>query len=390
MTVPVKLPIFLDHHSTTPVDPLVVEAMLPYFTDHFGNPASKTHIYGHNAHTAVEEARATLAASIKADPREIFFTSGATEALNMAIKGVASAYKSKCNHFITVATEHHAVLDCFEYLRAKGAEVTILPVNSLGHVSLESLEEAIRPDTVMVAAMMANNEIGTIHPVSDIGKICRGKGILFLTDATQAFGKLHIDVAEMNIDLLACSSHKIYGPKGVGMLYMRRRPRVRIDPLLHGGGHERGLRSGTLNVPGIVGFGKAIEIAVSSIFEDQVQLGKLRDQLQDSVLRTVRNATVNGDQKNRIAGNLNLTIPGVTSEAVAITLKGEIVFSTGSACTSENIQPSYVLRAIGLDDDAIFSSFRIGLGRQTTSDSITYCAKRFTDAIKYLAGLHPQ
>jgi cysteine desulfurase len=374
-----KKPIYLDYHATTPVDPRVLEAMLPYFTDIFGNPASKNHSYGNDAFKAVEDSRETLAKSIKARSQEIVFTSGATESINLAIKGTALANRSRGKHFITVATEHKAMLDCFDWLVANGFETTILPVNREGLIDPAQVANAIRPDTILVSVMAANNEIGVLQPIEEIGKVCHQRGVYFFTDATQALGKIPLDVQRLNIDLLAASGHKIYGPKGIGFLYARRsNPRVAMEPLIHGGGHEKGLRSGTLATPNIVGFAKAVEISIKEMAKEQARLRQLRDQLLASLLTAIPDAKVNGSMTQRLAGNLNMVFPGVQSEALMIALKSEIAVSSGSACTTAAVLPSHVLKAISLTDEESHSSIRFGLGRYTITDDIA-AASRLID-----------
>jgi cysteine desulfurase len=371
-----KLPIYLDHHATTPVDPRVLESMLPYFTEQFGNPASKNHIFGRHAHQAVEGARETIGGSIKAKSQDICFTSGATEAVNLAIKGVFYAHRDKNPHFITVVTEHKAVLDAMKRIESDGARVTYLPVDGLGMLDPEQVARTILPETVMVSVMAANSEIGVIQPLKRIGAICRERSVFFMTDATQALGKIPLDVQEMNIDLLACSAHKLYGPKGIGALYCRRSlPRVPILPIIDGGGQERGLRSGTLNVPGIVGFAKAVEISIREMKLEQDRLRKLRDAFLEKIRSALPDIRLNGHPESRLAGNLNICIPGVESEALIIALTNEIAISTGSACTTAAVELSHVLQALGLPENSIHSSVRIGLGRSTTLEEIEYASK---------------
>ena len=339
-----KRPVYLDYNATTPVDPRVLEAMLPYFTEVFGNPASKNHSYGNEAFKAVEDARETVAKVIKARSQEIVFTSGATEAINLAIKGVALANRHRGKHFITVATEHKAVLDCFDWLTANGFETTILPVDCKGLLDPAQVAGAIRPDTILVSVMAANNEIGVIQPLQDIGKICRDRSVYFMTDATQALGRIPLDVQALHVDLLAASGHKIYGPKGIGFLYVRRsNPRVVIEPIIHGGGHERGLRSGTLATPNVIGLATAVQIADKEMPKEQGRLRKLRDQLLASLLAGIPDAKVNGCMDSRLTGNLNILLPGVESEALMISLKAEISVSSGSACTTAAVLPSHFL-----------------------------------------------
>lgn len=380
-----KKPIYLDYHATTPVDPRVLEAMLPYFTEVFGNPASKNHAYGNDAFKAVEESREALAKAIKARSQEIIFTSGATESINLAIKGVALANRARGKHFVTVATEHKAVLDCYEWLAANGFETTILSVNAEGLLDPAQVASAIRPDTILVSVMAANNEIGVIQPLKDIGKLCRDKNVYFMTDATQALGKIPLDVQALHVDLLAASGHKVYAPKGTGFLYVRRsNPRVAIEPIIHGGGHEKGLRSGTLATPGIVGLAKAVEIVIKEMPKEQERLRKLRDQLLERLLAAIPDAEVNGSMEHRLAGNLNVVFPGVESEALMIALKSEIAVSSGSACTTAAVLPSHVLKAIGLSDAQSHSSIRFGLGRFTTADEIAIAVERFSQEMSRL------
>ena len=378
-------PIYLDYHATTPVDPRVLEAMLPYFTEVFGNPASKNHSFGNEAFRAVEESRETLAQAIKAKPQEIVFTSGATESINLAIKGTALANRQRGKHFITVATEHKAVLDCFDWLAANGFETTILPVDSEGLLDPALVANAIRKDTVLVSVMAANNEIGVLQDLATIGGICRDKGVYFMTDATQALGKIPLDVQRLKVDLLAASGHKVYGPKGIGMFYARRsNPRVALEPIIHGGGHEKGLRSGTLATPNIVGFAKAVEISVKEMPKEQERLRLLRDQLLHSLIKSIPDTKLNGSLKHRLAGNLNITFPGVESEALMIALKSEIAVSSGSACTTAAVLPSHVLKAIGLSDSASHSTIRIGLGRFNTQENTLLAADKITQALTRL------
>jgi cysteine desulfurase len=366
-----KRPIYLDYHATTPVDPRVLEVMLPYFTEKFGNPASKTHGYGNEALVAVEESREALAKAIKAKAQEIVFTSGATESINLAIKGVAIANRARGRHFITVATEHKAVLDCFEWLAGNGFDTTILPVDAEGLLDPAQVERAIRPDTILVSVMAANNEIGVIQPLKEIGEICRERNVYFMTDATQALGKMPLDVQGLKIDLLAASAHKVYGPKGVGFLYVRRsNPRVIIEPIIHGGGHERGLRSGTLDPPNIVGLSKAVELATKEMPKEQKRVGELRDRLMHALLATIPDAKVNGSVTRRLAGNLNIIFPKVESEALMLALKCQLAVSSGSACTTAAVLPSHVLKALGLTDSESHSSIRFGFGRFTTFEDI--------------------
>jgi cysteine desulfurase len=384
-----RRPIYLDYNATTPVDPRVLEVMLPYFTEIFGNPASKNHTYGNEAFKAVEESREILAKAIKARSQEIIFTSGASESINLAIKGVALANRTRGKHFITVATEHKAVLDCYEWLAANGFETTILPVNADGLLDPAQVAGAIRPDTILVSVMAANNEIGVIQPLKEIGKICRDQNVYFMTDATQALGKIPLDVQALQVDLLAASGHKVYGPKGIGFLYVRRsNPRVVIEPIIHGGGHEKGLRSGTLATPNIVGLAKAVEIALKEMPKEQERLRKLRDQLLAALLTAIPDAKVNGSMEQRLAGNLNIVFPGVESEALMIALRTDIAVSSGSACTTAAVLPSHVLKSLGLSDAQSHSSLRFGLGRYSTPHEIEFTSVRLTEEVQRLSGFH--
>ena len=370
------------------MDPRVLEAMLPYFTEQFGNSASKNHLYGRESHRIVEAARESIGKSIRARTQDICFTSGATEAINLAIKGVFYAHRNGNPHFVTVVTEHKAVLDAMKRIESEGARTTYLPVDSLGILDLEVVNKSICPETVMVSVMAANNEIGVLQPLKEIGRICRGKNVFFMTDATQALGKIPLDVQEMNIDLLACSAHKLYGPKGVGALYCRRSlPRVPIIPIIDGGGHERGLRSGTLNVPGIVGFAKAVEISIREMKSEQTHLRRLRDDLLEKLRVGVPEIRLNGHPHDRLAGNLNICIPGVESEALIIGLTNEVAISTGSACTSTAVEPSHVLKALGLSEKDVYASIRIGIGRINTHEEIAYAGEALLREVKRLRNL---
>src|SRR5579872_5467938 len=358
-----KLPVYLDYNSTTPCDPRVVVAMVPYFTERFGNAASRSHARGWEAEEAVELAREQVAALVGAEPKEIVFTSGATEADNLAIKGAYESYASKGNHIITVVTEHKAVLDSCHHLERMGAEVTWLGVDKEGMIDLAGLEAAIRPATVLIAVMYANNEIGVLQPVRDISAIARQHGVLFFSDATQAVGKVLLDVNTDGLDLMAMSAHKLYGPKGVGALYVRRRnPRVRLAAQMDGGGHERGMRSGTLNVPGIVGFGKACELARMEMDADRRRIEPLRDWLESGLL-ALEGATVNGSRKHRLPQVTNVSFAGVDGDALLAGLGKNVALSSGSACTSASMEPSYVLKALGLDDERAHASLRLEIGR---------------------------
>lgn len=382
-----KLPIYLDYNATTPCDPRVVEAMLPYFTRQFGNAASRHHSFGWQAEEAVKEAREQVAALIGAEPGEIIFTSCATEADNLAIKGVFETYSAKGTHVITCNIEHKAVLDVCKSLEKRGADVTYLPVNSEGLVTPEQVEAAIRPDTVLIAVMYANNELGTVMPVKEIGAVARRHGVLFFTDATQAAGKIPVDVNEDNIDLLALSAHKLYGPKGAGALFVRRRgPRVKLAAQLHGGGHERDMRSGTLNVPGIVGFGKACAICQAEMGEEGGRLRRLRDRLEGALLQ-IEGSFVNGSREHRLPNVTNTGFEGVDNEGLLMAINKEIAVSSGSACTSGSLEPSYVLKALGLGDALARSSLRFSLGRFTTEEEVDYVATKVEAAVKELRAL---
>ncbi|MDE0585086.1 MAG: IscS subfamily cysteine desulfurase [Planctomycetota bacterium] len=381
--------IYLDHQATTAVDERVVEAMLPYFNNKFGNAASRNHQFGWDAEKATQSARETMAAGINAKSREIVFTSGATESNNLAILGVAKMYAPKGKHLITCSTEHKAVLDPMAALQNAGYEVTVLNVDTKGNIDLNELRNAIREDTILVSLMMANNEIGTIHPVKAIGDICHENGVLFHTDATQAVGKELINVQEMNIDLLSGSAHKMYGPKGVGFLYVRRRnPRVRIEPVFYGGGHERGMRSGTLNVPGIVGMAKAFEICQTDRDSDHQRITALRDSLQAQLAAELTHLTINGDENNRLACSLNISFAFVEGESMLMGMSG-IAVSSGSACTSASLEPSYVLRAMGVGDDLAHSSIRFSLGRFTTQREVDRAAELTISTVKRLRDMSP-
>jgi len=383
------LPIYMDNNATTRTDPRVVEAMLPYFTEHYGNAASRTHVFGRNAEAAVEEARAQVAALIGASPKEIVFTSGATESDNLALKGVASMYRNKGNHLITVATEHRAVLDPCRRLQREGFDVTFLPVDRSGRVSAAQVAEAIQPQTILVSVMAANNEIGTLQPVEEIGRLCKERGVFFHSDAVQAVGKIPVDVEAMQVDLLSLSAHKIYGPKGVGALYVRSRsPRVRPEPLLDGGGHERGLRSGTLPVPSVVGFGKACALCQEEMAQEADRLQKLRQRLYEGIVDHLDQVFLNGNATERLPGTLNLSFAGVEGEALMMAMK-VIAVSSGSACTSANLEPSYVLRALGLSDDLAHSSIRFGLGRFNTSEEVDYVIDEVVRAVNHLRAMNP-
>jgi cysteine desulfurase len=368
-------PIYLDCHSTTPVDDRVVQAMLPYFTEHFGNAASNNHQYGWESEAAVKQARETIAKAIKASPEEIIFTSGATESNNLAIKGVAEAYFQKGRHIITVQTEHNAVIDPCKYLETMGFKVTYLPVKSDGLIDLEELEAAFQADTILVSVMAANNEIGVLQPLAKIGAMCADRDVLFHTDAAQAIGKIPLDVQLMNIHLMSLTAHKVYGPKGIGALYVRRRnPKVKLAPQLHGGGHERGLRSGTLNTPQIVGFAKAVELGIAEMKSETKRLVKLRDRLWDK-LSTLDGVYLNGNPTERLPGNLNISVEGVDGAALLLGLQPVVAVSSGSACTSAKIAPSHVLKALGHSETLAYASVRFGIGRFNTPEEIDRVAE---------------
>ncbi len=384
-----KLPIYLDNNATTPMDPRVLEAMIPYFTEHFGNAASRNHPFGWQAEEAVDYAREQVAKLIGADPKEIIFTSGATEGDNLGIKGVYEMYASKGNHIITCTTEHKAVLDTCKHIERSGGEVTYLEVNPEGLVDLKELEAAIKPTTILIALMYANNEIGVIQPVKEISAIARKHGVLFFTDGTQAVGKIPVDVNKDGIDIMAFTGHKMYGPKGVGALYVRRKnPRVKVTAQMDGGGHERGMRSGTLNVPGIVGFGKACELARLEMADDAARLSKLRDKLETALLQ-LEEAYVNGSREHRLPHVSNISFKYVEGEGLMMGFNKNIALSSGSACTSASLEPSYVLKALGLGDDLAHSSLRFGLGRFTTEDQIDYTIKAVSETVLKLREMSP-
>lgn len=384
-----KLPIYLDHNSTTPMDPRVLEAMIPYFTENFGNAASRNHSFGWHAEEAVDYAREQIAQLIGADPKEIIFTSGATEGNNLGIKGVYEMYASKGNHIITCTTEHKAVLDTCKHLEKLGAEVTYLEVQPDGLIDLKELEAAMRPTTILVAIMYANNEIGVIQPVKEISAIAKKHGALYFTDAVQAVGKIPVDVIADGIDIMSFTAHKMYGPKGVGALYVRRKnPRVKVTAQIDGGGHERGMRSGTLNVPGIVGFGKAAEIARLDMAGDTERISKLRDKLENA-LKVIDETYVNGNPAHRLPHVSNISFKYVEGEGLMMGFNKDIALSSGSACTSASLEPSYVLKALGLGDDLAHSSLRFGLGRYTTEEQIDYTIKAVTDTVLKLREMSP-
>lgn len=385
----VQLPIFMDNNSTTRCDPRVVEAMLPFFTEKYGNAASRNHAFGWEAEEAVENARDQVGALIGCSGKEIIFTSGATESNNLAIKGVASMYRKKGNHIITTVTEHKAILDPCKRLERDGFEVTYLPVDTYGQVSAEQVAAALTDKTILVSVMAANNEIGTIQPLKAIGKLCKEKGVLFHSDAVQAVGKIPVDVEEMGIDLLSLTAHKFYGPKGSGALYVRRKnPRVRLDAIMDGGGHERGMRSGTLAVPGIVGLGKAAELANKERESEAVRLLALRKRLSDGITRELDDVQLNGHPTERLPGNLNLSFAFVEGESMMMGIR-DVAVSSGSACTSASLEPSYVLRAIGVGDDLAHSSIRFGLGRFNTEAEVDHVAKQVVQAVNHLREMSP-
>jgi cysteine desulfurase len=379
-----KLPVYLDYNSTTPCDPRVVEAMLPYFTEKFGNAASRSHAFGWEGEEAVTQAREQVATLIGATPEEIVFTSGATEGDNLALKGVFELYASKGNHIITVVTEHKAVLDSCHHIERLGGEITWLPVAPDGLINLQQLEAAIKPTTILIAVMYANNEIGVIQPIPAISAIARKHGILFFTDATQAVGKIPVDVNRDGIDIMALSAHKLYGPKGIGALYVRRRdPRVRLAAQMDGGGHERGMRSGTLNVPAIAGMGKACELCAAEMGTDAMRIAKLRDRLEAGLM-AIEGAHVNGSREHRLPQTTNISFSYVDGQALLAGLGKDVALSSGSACTSASMEPSYVLKALGLGDHLAHSSLRLGLGRWTTAEEVDYAIGRITTTVTQL------
>ncbi|MBX9653742.1 IscS subfamily cysteine desulfurase [bacterium] len=383
------LPIYLDNNATTRTDPRVVEKMLPYFTEIYGNAASRNHIFGWKAEEAVDQARSQIASLIGCSPKEIIFTSGSTESNNLAIKGVAHMYQKKGNHIITCLTEHKAVLDPCKRLEREGFRVTYLPVDKFGQISLEQLAEVMTPDTILVSIMFANNEIGTIHPVSAIGKLCKERGVIFHTDATQAVGKVPVDVDEMGIDLLSVSAHKLYGPKGSGALYVRRKdPRVRLDPIMDGGGHERGMRSGTLAVPGIVGLGEACAICHREMEKDTAHYLGLRERLHQGLSSRLEEVKLNGHPTERLPNTLNLSFAWVEGEALMMGIK-DVACSSGSACTSASLEPSYVLRALGVGDELAHSSLRFGIGRFNTEADIDMTIEKVAEAVNHLRKMSP-
>ena len=384
-----NFPIYLDHNATTPCDPRVVDAMIPYFTQNFGNTANRNHPFGWQAEEAVDYAREQVAKLIGADPKEIIFTSGATEGDNLAIKGVYEMYASKGNHIITCNIEHKAVLDTCKHIEKEGGEVTYLKVKPNGLIDLAELEAAIKPTTILIAIMYANNEIGTINPMKEISAIARKHGVLLFSDAVQAVGKIPVDVNKDGIDLMAFTAHKMYGPKGVGALYVRRKnPRVKVTAQMDGGGHERGMRSGTLNVPGIVGFGKACEICMNEMEEESKRISKLRDKLQNALLQ-IEESYLNGDKEHKLPHVTNISFKYVEGEGLLMGFNKNIALSSGSACTSASLEPSYVLKALGLGDDLAHSSLRFGLGRFTTEEQIDYTIEQVTNTVNKLREMSP-
>ena len=384
-----KLPIYLDYQATTPVDPRVLETMLPFFNEDFGNAASRNHAYGWKAEEAVETSRGEIAGLIGASAKEIVFTSGSTEAINLAMKGVAEMYASKGKHIITSQAEHKAVLDAAKNLEKHGHEVTYLAPDETGRVSVEAVREALRDDTILVTLMWGNNEIGTLNPIREIGALCHERGVLFFTDATQAVGKIPVDVEADNVDLLCLSAHKVYGPKGVGALYVRRRkPRVRLVAQMDGGGHERGMRSGTLNVPGIVGLGAACRIAHEELESEMARATELREHLEKTITENLGNVHFNGNREHRLPGCLNLSFPFVEGESLLMGIS-DIAVSSGSACTSASLEPSHVLRSMGVGDELAHSSIRFGIGRFTTREEVEYAADQIITAVRRLREMSP-
>lgn len=385
----VTLPIYLDNNATTRTDPRVVEKMLPYFTEIYGNAASRNHVFGWRAEEAVEEAREQVAAVLGCSSKEVIFTSGSTESNNLAIKGVAHMYQKKGNHIVTALTEHKAVLDPCKRLEREGFRVTYLPVDKFGRVSAEQIAEVMTPQTILVSIMFANNEIGTLQPIAAIGKLCKERGVLFHTDATQGVGKTPLDVEAMGIDLLSLSAHKFYGPKGVGALYVRRKnPRVRLDPIQDGGGHERGMRSGTLAVPGIVGLGEAAAIARREMSKDAEHTRFLRDRLHQGIVGQLDEVFLNGHPEERLPNTVNLSFAYVEGEALMMGIK-DVACSSGSACTSASLEPSYVLRALGVGDELAHSSLRFGIGRFNTQEEIDFTVEQVVEAVNHLRKMSP-
>jgi len=385
----VKLPIYMDNHATTPMDPRVLEEMLPYFMEKFGNAASRNHSFGWVAEEGVETARERIAKLIGATTKEVIFTSGATESDNLAIKGVAEMYKEKGNHIITAVTEHKAVLDTCKRLEKYGYRVTYLPVQKDGLIDLDDLKRAMDDKTILVTIMAANNEIGVLQPIAEIGKLCHERGVIFHTDATQAVGKVPIDVNKQNLDLISISAHKMYGPKGVGALYVRRKnPRVQVSAIIDGGGHERGMRSGTLNVPGIVGLGKACSLCHEEMPKESCRMAGLRNRLRDNIMGRLDETYINGSMEQRLPGNLNISFAYVEGESLLMGIN-DVAVSSGSACTSATLEPSYVLKALGAGDDLAHSSIRFGIGRFNTEAEVDYVADRVVETVSRLRELSP-
>jgi cysteine desulfurase len=379
----------MDNHATTPLDPRVLDAMMPYLTDKFGNAASRNHQFGWDAEAAVEDARKQVALLIGADPREIVFTSGATESDNLALKGVAGMYREKGDHIITCVTEHKAILDSCKHLEKEGCRVTFLPVNDKGFVSIDDVRNAITEKTILISIMTANNEVGVVQDIKEIGKLARERGVLFHTDAVQAVGKIPFNVNEMNVDMASLSAHKMYGPKGVGALYVRRRnPRVLLTPIIDGGGHERGMRSGTLNVPGISGFGKAAQIAREELDKEIAEMFRMRERLRTTLERELDEVYINGDLEKRLPGNLNMSFAYVEGESLLMGIH-DIAVSSGSACTSASLEPSYVLKALGVGEDLAHTSIRFGIGRFNTDEEVDYVANRVIETVRRLRELSP-
>jgi cysteine desulfurase len=384
-----EFPIYMDNHATTPTDPRVLDAMLPFFTRQFGNAASRNHAFGWQAEKGVERAREQVAKLIGASAKVIVFTSGSTESNNLAIKGVAEMHRQRGNHIITAPTEHKAVVDTCKYLEQNGYQVTVLPVDKYGRVSAEDVRGAITDQTILITLMAANNEVGTVAPMAEIGKIAKEKGVLFHTDATQAVGKVPFDVEAMGVDIASLTAHKIYGPKGCGALYVRRKnPRVRLAPQMHGGGHERGMRSGTLNVPGIVGLGKAAEICREEMAEESTRVQAMRDELHQMIMSQLDYVYLNGHPSERLPGNLNISFAYVEGEALMMGIK-EVAVSSGSACTSASLEPSHVLKAMGVGEDLAHTSIRFGIGRFNTPEEVRFVGKRVVDEVRRLRDMSP-
>ncbi len=382
-------PIYMDNQATTPVDPRVLDAMFPYFGERFGNAASRNHQFGWDAEEGVTKAREQVAALINASPKEIVFTSGATESDNLALKGVAEMYSQKGDHIITCVTEHKAVIDSAKHLEKQGIRITFLPVEKNGRIDLDDLKRAITDKTILISIMTANNEVGVVQDIGEIGRIAREHGVLFHTDAVQAVGKIPFDVQEMNVDIASISAHKMYGPKGVGAIYVRRRnPRVLLSPIMDGGGHERGMRSGTLNVPGIVGFGKAAELARNELEEESARLFRLRERLRTGLEANLDELYINGDMEHRVPGNLNISFAYVEGESLLMGID-DIAVSSGSACTSASLEPSYVLKALGVGEDLAHTSIRFGLGRFNTEEEVDYVVDKVTHTVLRLRELSP-